>query len=372
VASRQDHQPFWDSADDYTGAYLDEAHLNKKAAYFIYWLMAYNGSASLARSYNTYNLAPQAIDTGDVLVHRRHKRGTGHTMVVIRAEAVNNKISAEIVWGNLPPAQATWTNQAQTKSRFTNIHGGGEGTDDLGDAYAEMGGGLKRFRVAKKIGGRWYNTTMVADEEDWIDSTDHEALTARITQFQDNWGKITIADQRDALLNEIEAARAHLHKLPASCSARENRENAFKGLYKLMGAEPFGLSNEITDLFYRRLEDYVFAPLVYNKSKTCCWNSSTNAMFESIMDFAKAHIEKNRHCERPPEFKATEGGYTAFAKFASLNGVAWQPWNDDESCAQANVVDDTEDETTWTPYCEIEDELLMHQKWNEDDSPNEE
>lgn len=356
-----DRQSFWGSDEDYTGAYLDEAHLNKKAAYFIYWLLAYNGSANLAQSYNTFNLKPSAINTGDVLIHRRHRQGTGHTMVVVRAESVNNKIAAEIVWGTLPPAQATWTNQAEAKSRFLNSHAGGPGADDLGDAYAAMGGGLKRFRVTKKVSGRWANSIMDSDEDSWIDATDLEAIAHRITEFSEQWGEITIGDQRDALLNEIQAARAHLRNYPASCAAREKREEAFASLYLLMGAEPFSLSNEIVDLFYRRLEDYVFAPLVYSQSKTCCWNSSTSAMFDSIMAFTQSQIAENRYCERPRVFKATEGGYTAFAKYAQTNGTVWQPWNDDESCAQAGVVDDAEDETRWTPYCDIEDTLLRHQ-----------
>ena len=83
--------------------------------------------------------------------------------------------------------------------------------------------------------------------------------------------------KRDLALSLIEDARSHLRRYPASCSARKKREDAFSTLYDV-NADHFWMTPEQTDAAYRQLEDYVFAPLIYNRSRTCCWNSSTTAI----------------------------------------------------------------------------------------------
>ena len=67
-----------------------------------------------------------------------------------------------------------------------------------------------------------------------------------------------------------------LRPRPASCSARENREKAFRNLYEL-AQRAFGQTPRQVDEQHRILDDYVFAELVYTQSKTCCWNSTTAA-----------------------------------------------------------------------------------------------
>ena len=69
------------------------------------------------------------------------------------------------------------------KNYFTNNYCGGVGTNSDGDEYAKLGGGIKRWRVTKNIGGYWTNTWMNGDEASWISDTDYEAIAARPGQF---------------------------------------------------------------------------------------------------------------------------------------------------------------------------------------------
>jgi len=78
-----------------------------------------------------------------------------------------------------------------------------------------------------------------------------------------------------ALIAIIEDNRNHLRQYPASCSARIRREETFDKLYAL-NEERFGMSRAQTDQQYRTLDDYALAELEYEKSKTCCWNSTTS------------------------------------------------------------------------------------------------
>ena len=43
------------------GAFLDEIHLNKRAARLIMFTQAYLGSHNMVDSRNTYNLVPEAV-----------------------------------------------------------------------------------------------------------------------------------------------------------------------------------------------------------------------------------------------------------------------------------------------------------------------
>lgn len=347
-----DDQPFL-GAGARTGTYLDEIHLNKRAAHLIRLMLIYLGSANLADSLNTYNLVPEALRTGDVLLFRRARNGSGHTMVVVRADRLaDGQIEAQDVYGNLPPAQPTWQDAAQTKRNFTNDEGGGPSQNSLGETYSHIGGGLKRFRVAKNVGGFWTNTWMAADEASWINDRDYDRIGARPAQFESLLGRVTPAQRRDMLLSIIAAKRQHLENYPASCSAREAREAAFRDLYALMQAE-FGMTRDQVDRTYRVFADYVFAELDYLRSKTCCWNRTTPQMARIILDYAQSLQASG--CTAPVVFKATAGGYAAFADYAAATGRAaeWVAWSEDEACPQRSVTDDTEAAHDWTPWCDL-------------------
>jgi len=338
------------------GAYFDEVHLNKRVGHFLRLILAYFGSMHLASSDNTFNLKPEAIRTGDVLLHRWQRQGIGHTLVVKNVtELEAGQLDAEVASGSMPRRQPKWESPVASKSQFTSDDAGGPGDNSDGDAYAALGGGLKRFRVVKNVGGYWMNTWMAGDEASWISDTNYTAIAARPGQFEQMLGEASPEQMRESLLEVIEDARNHLRQYPASCSARNKREEAFDKLYTLM-QEKFSTSPEQVDAQYRIFEDYVFAQLEYTESKTCCWNSTNAAMFQIVMDYNQS-LQDNQ-CAEPEVFKCSGGGYQVFADYAAQTGRGelWKPWSEDESCPQAGVTDDTiVPDSAATAWCDVAD-----------------
>ena len=234
--------------------------------------------------------------------------------------------------------------------------------NDDGEAFAKLGGGLRRWRIADANNGRYSNTFAMGDEDAWINSTDTEAIADRIRQFGELLRELTPTERIVLAEQLITAAREHLRKYPASCAARTRRENAFAMLYQA-NEDGLGLSREETDRDYRLLEDYVFAELTYNQSRTCCWNQSTRAMYDIIMEHAQNNTvdETSNQCLEPIVFKArnvseTEDGYALYRAYATSLGRAsdWVAWSQDEACPQSvNLGDDVEAEVTALPYCEL-------------------
>ena len=335
------------------GAYFDEVHLNKRVGHFALHLLSYFGSINLASSRNTFNLKPEALSPGDVLVERWQKKGIGHTLVTKSVSSLEGgRLEAQLVSGSMPRRQPKWESAVASKNSFTDERTGGEGTSHGGEEYAKLGGGLKRWRVAKNWQGRWTNSWMNADEANWINDTDYEAIKKRPARFETLLGEVPPEQLRDALLEIIADARQHLTKYPASCSARTKREHAWRDLYKLL-QQKFSMSKAEADAKYRVLDDYVFAELEYEKSKTCCWNSTTNSMYQIIMD--KNQSLQNNACTSPVVFMNTNGGYQLFKDHATSlgKGSEWVEWSEDEPCSQRNVQDDTEMAHDWTPWCSI-------------------
>lgn len=216
----------------------------------------------------------------------------------------------------------------------------------------ERDAGLKRWRVARDVGGYWTNTWRPGDEASWIDDRDFDRIGARPARFEQLLGEVTPEERRDLLLEIIEEKRRHLRTYPASCAAREARERAFEDLYALASAE-LGMTREQVDAEHRALDDYVFAELDYGASKTCCWNSTTAAMYEIIMDYNRRLQEDG--CNEPAVFMARAGGYDLFRDHAAATDRAalWVEWSADEECPQADVYHDTEASHAWTPWCEL-------------------
>lgn len=340
------------------GAVVDELHLNKRAGYFTVLTLNYLSSMNLADSANTYNLVPDAVRPGDVLLERWQRNGIGHTLVVKQVEELGaGNLDVTLLSGSMPRRQAIKESGIASKNYFTSDYAGGPGTNEAGEAYARLGGGLKRFRVTKNVGGYWTNTWMSGDEAHWINSTDYTRIAARTAQFDALLGHVSPDQQRTQLLSVIADARHHLSEYPASCSARERREHAFRELYEL-GATALGRTPEELDAEYRTLDDYVFAELTYTKSKTCCWNSTTSAMYDLIM--ARAHADQTAAdaagtCAAPTVFRSRTDGYRHWSDYASSigRGAEWRVWSEDEACAQRNVLEDTEASAAGTPYCEL-------------------
>lgn len=353
--SYDDAQPMI-GPDAHTGAYFDRIFLNKRVGHFMITTLAYFGSIHLADTRNTYNLKPEAVKAGDVLVKRWQATGIGHVLLVMRARItgqVDNAVTmeAEVASGSMPRRQPVWESAGVSKSNFTNNYTGGPG-------YAEFGGGLKRWRIAKAFNGRYANVIPADDQDDWINSSSTSLIAERPERFGSLLTELTPAQKRDAYLDIIQAKREHLQKYPASCSARIAREDAFEALYGVM-QDAFGLSKSEVDARYRLLEDYVFAELDYASSKTCCWNSSTSQMYDIIMSYNLELQDQANMCADVAVFMNRDDqgdGYDLFRQYAEQagRGAEWVAWRADESCPQAGVAVDTETSSRLpTDYCAL-------------------
>jgi hypothetical protein len=344
------------------GAYFDEIFLNKRVGHFQVWVLTYTGSMHLASSQNTFNLKPEAVSAGDVLLERWQKNGIGHTLVVKKVEALEGgNLDAQLASGSMPRRQPKWEDGASSKSYFTNTYCGGPGENESGDAYAALGGGLKRWRQPVVRNGYWVLEVPASDHDVYINSSDYTALADRIDQFEQLLGSLSPEDQQQFLISKIDEKRLHLQNFPASCAARTAREDAFTELYALSMLH-FNQSKQEVDAAHRTIADYVFAELEYPLSKTCCWNSTTPAMYQIIMDYnlGITYNHDTQECYPPEIFMWKEGGYHAFKAHAATMNMAdqWVDWTEDEPCAAANVESDKEKEHSWTAMCEIKDALF--------------
>ena len=338
------------------GAYVDALHLNKRAAYFTVLALNYLSSYNVADTANTYNIVPEAVRAGDVLVERWQASGIGHTLIVHDVRDLGGgSMDITTISGSMPRRQGVRESGESSKYYFTSDYAGGSALlDGTTTPYAKLGGGAKRWRVTKNVNGYWTNTWMATDEAHWINSTDYARIGARPARFAMLLGAVSPEQQRDGLLAAISDARHHLEQYPASCAARERRERAFGELYNIAGE--LGMTTAEIDDEYRELADHVLGELDYTKSKTCCWNSSTSAMYEIIMDKARAEqaaAEAAHTCVEPTVFKSRSDGYKLWSDHAAAlgRGSQWKAWSEDEACSQRNVAQDTETSAEGA-YCE--------------------
>lgn len=339
--------------DARTGAYFDEIFLNKRAGYFLLIQLTYFGSINLADPVNTYHVIPEAVSPSDTLLHRWQRTGIGHAMVVMSVDQIGGgeelQLEANVASGSMPRRQPLWENAVSSKQNFTSSRAGGPGN-------AEYNGGLKRWRVATDFNGYWTNVVPAEFSDEYLSASNTERIAERTDQFDELLTELSDEDLLEAALDSIEQAREHLRLYPSSCVARDNREEAFEDLYE--AGEQLGMSEAELDAEYRELEDYVFAPLVYSESKTCCWVSTTSEMHGLIVDYAVDEMEAEDACMEPPVFKAVEDGadgYQRFRQYAEDRGMGgeWVDWSADESCPQIeNWTGDVEQPREWTPWCE--------------------
>ncbi|AWV88641.1 hypothetical protein [Bradymonas sediminis] len=365
--SFDDAQPMLESADGETkhaGAYFDEIYLNKRVGYFMRLQLTYFGSINLADSVNTFNLAPEAVQAGDMLLERWQRRGIGHALAVMRTRDLGTQevagqemkqLEAELASGSMPRRQPKWDDAPASKRYFTMDETGGPG-------YETFGGGLKRWRQATNIDGRWTNVVPPNDRASFINSNNHSELSERPARFEELLSELDTEAKMDVVLEVINSKRAHLQSYPSSCAARTGREDAFRDLYDL-GAE-MNITPEEIDRRYRRLEDYVFAELVYSASKTCCWNASTAAMYDLIMEYNLNHMEdpESGTCQDVTVFMARDEGGDGYERFRAYaesvgQGDAWVEWSAGESCPQADVLEDRENQHLWEPFCSVYDDI---------------
>ena len=338
------------------GAYFDHVFLNKRVGYFLLMNLVYFGSINLADPVNTFHIAPESTRAGDTLLHRWQRQGIGHVMIVMEADRLGEgdelQMEATVASGSMPRRQPLWESPASSKGQFTNRYAGGP-------EYVEFNGGLKRWRIAENINGRWTNVVSQDFGDDFISASERPRLAERPGQYETLLTEIAPEDRLDAMAAIVEQHREHLRLYPASCVARNNRENAFDELYAA-GAD-MGLSREDIDAQYRLLEDYVFAALEYGESKTCCWNSSTSDMHQLVVDYNR-ELAEQPVCQEPVVFKARDDGgdgYELFREYADSvgKGDLWVDWSADENCPQVNGwVEDVLQERDVTPWCEFQNE----------------
>jgi hypothetical protein len=339
------------------GAWLDEVHLNKRAGHLIIYLVNYFGSMNLSDSANTYNIKPASLRSADLLIHRWQRSGIGDAKMTKKVEAVNGKLVAHLMSGSMPRRQPKIYDDVASKGYFTSNDTGGVGENSDGDTYYSLRGGAKRWRVTKNVGGFWTNTWMAADEASWVNDTNQAAITARPAQFHALLEEVPPEEKAAALRAQIDDARAHLLRYPASCAARERRERAFTELYAL--APQLGKTKAQLDGELRTPDDYVFAALDYTHAKTCCWNSSSAEMADIILDYAekeRAEAAAAMQCRALTVFRSEAGtGYGRWQQYAEQTGraLAWRAWSEDESCPQRAEPEDRVAAFSGTAYCSL-------------------
>ncbi|MCP4447631.1 MAG: hypothetical protein GY811_20180 [Myxococcales bacterium] len=356
--------------DAHAGTYFDEIFLNKRVGYFLTIQLAFLGSINLADSANTFNLKPTAFQPGDFLVERFNSSGVGHTVVIKEVRELDTTMEidglqvahreAEVISGYMPRRQGVWEAPTGARFYFLNEHFGGEPS-------VEFGAGLKRFRSPVVVGGKWTNVVLPEDNGQYVNSNKHGELAARHDVYEELLIQLAPAERLEALLAKVESNREWLRDNPSSCSARTRREKFFEAVYEV--GTDLGMSQAEVDAEHRKLEDYALGELVYDQSKTCCWNSSTNEMYQVIMKYNQCLMGEATDSECDALDEADKGmcqparvfrgrndsgdGYKIFADFAAANGKSWVAWSADESCPQAGVAADTEEVQQATDYCEL-------------------
>ncbi len=331
------------------GLFFDDLYLNKRMGYFQLTLLNWFGSMNIADEANAFHVKPEAVRTGDVLVERWQKQGIGHVLLVKSVVPAGEQLEVTLASGSMPRRQPVWESEIDSKRYFTSELTGGEGTLDDGTPYAKLGGGLRRFKQAKKKNGLWANVIPAADVTVSIAASDVAAIAARPGRFEALLSEPSPAAKKESVLRALEVKREHLRNHPASCSARIAREELFDELKVILRVD--GLSDEEIDAQHRTIEDYVFAELSYASSKTCCWNSTDAEMAAVVLDYAR--VEQADQCVEPTIFKSHTDGYARWAAHARTLGKNWKSWTEDEPCAQKDVVEDRAAGQEATAFCSM-------------------
>ncbi len=383
------------------GAWFDEFFLNKRVGYFMIKLIDLFGSVNLAQEGNMFHITPEATLPGDALLHRHGKYAPiGHTLFVYQSRTVRaGRMEIEVVSGSMPARQASWEPHYQSRSYFLSEHAGGPVTvqecrtdynlnyDNKSECRKEiattekaetatcpagyeehswdktkcvkysvipsentdirkMGGGIRRFRMATKQGGKWVNIVPASARSVYIPDTDLERVGERVEQFKQLLDLGTPEERKAAAVATIDSYRAYIKSAPSTCSKRTAREEAFQDLYRAY-QDSGEYDKAKIDKQHRKLEDYVFAELDYDTSRTCCWNSTKAEHYDTIMKWADAEMKKadtQGVCKAPPVFKATGtgDGYTAVRTFAKANNLPFpEAWTEDEPCKAKDITDDS-------------------------------
>lgn len=323
--------------------HYDGKPMSLNVGHLIIYMLSSAGSGNFAGEQNVYNIKATAIREGDMAIERWQRDGIGHTAVVKLVDpAPAGKLQVELIEGWLPPRQAVWGGPVDAHAHLSDhLFGGDECAEGTGPGcvtYAHFGGGVKRWRVPKYIGGVWTLKVAAADAAVYIPGTNYAALGKRTHEFEALLALPGPEELKAALLRRIGEKRRSLMEKPSGCGARTAREEGFNELYDLMRRE-WGWSQAQVDAKYRKTIDYVWRTLEYTKSGTCCWNSSTAAMGASVakqaMDAARAGAAA---CKAPAVFMKANNRYDPYQ--AGAGATPWAAYKNDENCAQGSQPSD--------------------------------
>ncbi len=383
------------------GAWFDEFFLNKRVGWFLLTLVDLFGSTNLAQEGNLFHIKPEATRPGDALLHRHGKYAPiGHTLFVYQVRhPAADRAEIEVVSGSMPARQASWAPHYDSRNYFISDEGGGDKvTTECRSDYSldwndqtrctkqieeipkpasgvcnapyekhpwddtkcvrnavvpaeqtnlrTLGGGIRRFRTPVLQGGHWNNIVPQSAMSVYIPETDAETIGKRPKQFEQLLSLGTPEQRKAAAIANIASDRDYIHTAPSTCSKRTAREDAFQELYRAYS--DLGENDHAKiDKENRKLEDYVFAELDYDSSKTCCWNSTKAEHFDTIMQWAQSEMTKasaNGTCIAPPVFEASGpgDGYEKVRAYATSKNMPFPAaWTEDEPCKAKAVQQDT-------------------------------
>jgi hypothetical protein len=382
------------------GAWFDEFFVNKRVGHFLVTLVDLFGSVNLAQEGNMFHVEPEATSPGDALLHRHGKYAPiGHTLFVYASRTVKpGRMEIEVVSGSMPARQASWEPHYQSRSYFLSPHAGGPETvqecrtdynlnyddksqcrkeiakmDKAADAACvapwektwddtkcvryqvipsettdirKMGGGIRRFRTPVLKNGRWVNIVPASARDVYIPDTDLERVGARLAKFEQLLDLGSPDERKAAAIATISSYREYIKGAPSTCSKRQAREEAFEDLYRAY-SDAGEYDKAKIDKQHRSLEDYVFAELDYDTSRTCCWNSTKREHYDTIMAWAQDDMKKAETqgvCKAPPVFKATGSGdgYAGIRAFAKSKSMPFpEAWTEDEPCKAKDITEDS-------------------------------
>ncbi len=215
----------------------------------------YTGNLT-TRSGNTIDVDIESIMPGDIGLSFDAK-GSGHARVIARKiDQPDGSFELNIAQSTNPPEVPAWVGSAGSWSELFSI---------LDETSLNGGGGLKRF------------VRTVVDCNDDFCSWKAEAPggllpSTPLSELLDDpqrLSRIVSPGGKDSIIDYIQLQRQRLRANPSSCRSRERREKGFAMLYDALKLS--NLSPHDADADYRKIDDYVFPLLVYEKSPSCAW-----------------------------------------------------------------------------------------------------
>jgi len=244
-----------------------DEHLPNRFAQFLLVLVRSTFSGNVAEDWNTYYIGAEAVRGGDLIVRRYDADGTGHTITLQNVERDGEGLASSV--DTIESSMPTPPFISQDDSVLMTL-----------EPTPEFGGGLRRWRRPEiTIRGGVRTIEMVVDPAAFVEARE----AAEADDFMATMSPPAIRDQ---VLRGIEGARRDLFSSPSSCSRRVERERFFGVMYDLFEANEalrasVGLTDsnptrrqvvDAVDLQYRYIDDFIWARLDYDRSRTCHWN----------------------------------------------------------------------------------------------------